>query len=94
MPFLVVRHKIADFGKWKPAFDSDADNRKEHGSQGGYILRNAEDTNEIVIILEWDSIKGMKEFVQSEKLKQAMQAGTVSDTPDVFILEEAERVTA
>ena len=92
MPFLVVRHKIADYGKWKLAFDSDAGNRKEHGSEGGYLLRNADDPNEIVIVLEWESIQGMRQFAQSDKLKEAMRAGGVLDKPDVYVCEEVEKV--
>lgn len=94
MPFTVVRHKVADYGKWKRAFDADAGNRREHGSKGGYLLRNADDPNEIVIVLEWDSIQGMREFAQSPRLKEAMREGGVIDTPDLYMCEEVEKVAA
>ena len=56
MPYLLVRHKIEDYQRWKPVFDHDhGASRKRSGSKGGWILRNAFDPNELVILLEWDN---------------------------------------
>ena len=94
MAFWVIRHKVEDFEKWKPAFDGDADNRKAHGSKGGYLLRNADDPNEVAIVLEWDSIQGMRQFSQSPKLKEAMRVGGVMDTPDLYMCDLVKKVAA
>ena len=29
MPYVLVRHKVADFSKWKPAYDAHLPARKE-----------------------------------------------------------------
>ena len=41
MPYVLVRHKIEDYAKWKPVFDEDATARRASGSKGGQLFRNA-----------------------------------------------------
>ena len=42
MPFILVRHTVADFATWKPAYDEHAAMRKDAGSKGGQVLRSAD----------------------------------------------------
>jgi hypothetical protein len=46
-----------------------------------------------VILFEWDDLKKARQFVQSEDLRQAMRRSGVSDQPDVYFLDEVERVS-
>ena len=95
MPYLLVRHKVEDYERWKPVFDHDhGATRKLGGSKGGWILRNAGDPNELVILLEWDSSENTRRFADAEDLREAMQRAGVADRPDVYVLEEVERVRA
>ena len=50
MAYILVRHKVKDYEKWKPAFDEHETTRKDSGSKGGRLFRNTEDPNEIVVI--------------------------------------------
>ena len=44
MPYLLVRHKVEDYERWKPVFDHDhGATREQSGSKGGPILRNPDD---------------------------------------------------
>jgi len=56
MAYLLVRHKVKDYSKWKTVFDEHAATRKASGSKGGRPFRNA-------------------------------------DNPDVYFLEEVEKVS-
>ena len=95
MPYLLVRHKIEDYQRWKPVFDHDhGASRKRSGSKGGWILRNADDPSELVILLEWDSLENAKRFANADDLREAMQRAGVADQPDVYFLEEVERLRA
>jgi hypothetical protein len=91
MPYLLIRHKVEDYAKWKPVFDDHGSTREAAGSKGGYVFRNANDGNEIVILLEIDDIDRCRQLVESEDLKEAMQRSGVADAPDVYYLEEADR---
>jgi heme-degrading monooxygenase HmoA len=61
---------------------------------GGRILRNADDPNELLILLEWDSLENARRFANVDDLREAMQQAGVADQPDVYFLEEVERVRA
>jgi heme-degrading monooxygenase HmoA len=95
MPYLLVRHKVEDYERWKPVFDHDhGATRKRSGSKGGWILRNAFDPNELVILLEWDSSENARHFLNADETRKAMQQAGVTDEPDVYFLEEVERLGA
>jgi heme-degrading monooxygenase HmoA len=53
-------------------------------------LRNADDPNELVILLEWDSVENARQFAIADELREAMQRAGVADQPDVYFLEEIE----
>jgi heme-degrading monooxygenase HmoA len=57
-------------------------------------LRNAFDPNELVILLEWDSSENARLFVNADATREAMQRAGVADEPDVYFLEEVERLGA
>ena len=46
MPYLLVRHKVEDYAKWKRAFDEHAATRQTGGSKGGQLFRSSDDPNE------------------------------------------------
>jgi len=95
MPYLLVRHKVEDYEGWKPVFDHDyGATREQWGSKGGRILRNADDPNELVMLLEWDSLENARKFAHAEELREAMRRAGVADQPDVYFLEEVEQVRA
>jgi heme-degrading monooxygenase HmoA len=95
MPYLLVRHKVEDYERWKPVFDHDHGATREHrGSKGGWILRNADDPDELVILLEWDSVENARRFADADELQDTMRRAGVADQPDVYFLEEVEQVRA
>lgn len=90
MPYALIRHKVEDYDRWKPIFDEDAANREANGSMGGYLFRNADYPNELLILFEWDELDNVRRLGQSEKMQQA----GVADRPDYYFLEEVERLWA
>lgn len=94
MPYLLIRHKVKEYSKWKSLFDEHGASRRTSGSKGGYLFRNANDPNELVIILEWDDLKKARQFVQSEDLRKTMERAGVVDKLDIYFLEEVERPSA
>jgi heme-degrading monooxygenase HmoA len=94
MPYLLVRHKVEDYERWKPIFDEYGTFREQTGSQGGRLWRNADDPNETLILFEWDSIENAQRFTDSDSLREAMQRSGVADQPDAYFLEEVEQFRA
>ena len=57
MPYVLVRHTVEDYDKWKPLFDGHADARSAAGSLGGQLMRSAENPNDITVMFEWDTME-------------------------------------
>ena len=94
MPWVLVRHKVNDYGKWKPVFDEHAAEREPAGCKGGYVLRSIEDPREVIILLEWDNLQRARDFVSSDNLRKAMEKSGVTEKPDVFFLELVDEPVA
>lgn len=94
MPYILIRHKVEDYSKWKPVFDEHSATRKASGSKGGYLLRNIDDANEVVIFIEMDDLEKARQLVQSEDLRQAMERSGVADQPDIYFLDLDDRPSA
>jgi len=95
MPYLLVRHRVEDYERWRLVFDHDhGAARVQRDSKGGRILRNADDPNELVILLEWDSVENARRFANADELREAIQRAGVSDQPVVYFLEEVEQLQA
>ena len=60
---------------------------------GTQVFRSAENPNEVVILLEWDSLENARRFTQSDDLRAAMQRAGVTGPPDIYFLEEADRTS-
>jgi heme-degrading monooxygenase HmoA len=93
MPYLLVRHKVEDYAKWKPVYDKNGGARKAGGSKGARVFRNANNPKEIVVLTEWDDLAKARQFSQSEDLKKAMQQGGVTGAPEVLFLDQVEQTS-
>ena len=84
---VIVRHKVEDFGKWKPVYDEHASARNEAGCQSAQVLQNGDDPNDVAIVFDWDSLDNFKKFSVSEDLKNKMQEAGVAGKPDFYFSE-------
>jgi hypothetical protein len=72
--FILIRHKVRDFNEWKPGFEGHASKRAEAGLSVKYVLRSADDQNEVVVLVEAADLNRAKAFVGSPELREAMQS--------------------
>ena len=93
MAHVLIRHKVQDYAAWKALFDEHASTRQAAGSKGGYVFRNADDPNELVVVLEWDDLAKARQFIGSDDLRQAMERAGVTAQPDILFLELADRAS-
>jgi hypothetical protein len=83
---ILVRHKVADFAKWKPAYDAHLSSRQNAGLKEEHLFRNADDPNEVLLLFSAEDLDKAKAFTASDDLRQAMEKSGVSDKPDVYFL--------
>jgi hypothetical protein len=88
MMHMLIRHKVADFAKWKPIYDAHASARQNAGLKEEHLLRNADDPNEVILFFSTENLDKAKAFTASDDLRQAMQKAGVSDKPDVYFLTD------
>ena len=88
MVHVIVRHKVADFNKWKQAFDTHLNRRMAAGETGFRVFHAVEDPRDVTLLLDWEGLESARRFMNSEDLHQAMQQAGVVGSPDVnYVLD-------
>ena len=87
MNYVLIRHKVADFAKWKPVYDAHLSARQNAGLKEEHLFRNADDQNEVLLLFSVEDVDKAKAFTASDDLRQAMEKAGVNDKPDVYFLE-------
>ena len=87
----LMYHKVADFGKWKEAFDGFIDTRKAAGELSYSVGTLHNEPNTAYVINEWNSIEAVQAFLSNPDLKAAMGAAGVLEPPHTIILSEIEK---
>jgi hypothetical protein len=88
MAHMVIRHKVADFGKWKTAYEDHRSTRQAAGLKDLHLWRNADDPNEVIVLFEASDVAKARDFARSSDLKEKMQAAGVQDAPDIVFLSD------
>ena len=92
MVHVIVRHKVADYSRWKESFDAHLNARKAAGETEARVMVAVDDPREVTLFFDWDSLDRARRFLGSDDLKQAMKLGGVLGEPDVRFLEDARIV--
>ena len=86
--YMLVRHKVRDFSKWKRVYDAHLPKRGEAGLTEKYLLRGANDPNEVIVLFEAKDIKRAEDFAGSSDLRETMQKVGVVDKPDIYFMKD------
>ncbi|MEP7110223.1 MAG: hypothetical protein ABI760_19665 [Ferruginibacter sp.] len=84
---LIIQHKVANFIKWRPAYESHDSVRRAHGLTNYILGRGLNDSNMVVVILKMDDVNKAKELGASPELKTRMQKGGVIGKPTITYLD-------
>ena len=91
MVYILVRHKVRDYGKFRKVFFDNLERVKNNGSQNGFIFRSKDNLNEVFILVRWNSLKNFKKFANSPKIpKNPQKRATVHGKIDGWFFEKAE----
>ena len=91
MPYLLERHKVHDYTRWRAVFDADAAGREAAGCRGARIFRNADDPEEVVVLFEWDGQERARQRIESATLGREFEEAGVSGgrgRTEFYFLEE------
>ena len=85
-PLLVIHHHVADYAKWRPAYDADQPARDAAGLSNCQVRSTVDDPNEVFVACQVADIQKAKAFTTTSRLADAMQAAGVIGKPEVYLL--------
>ncbi len=90
---LIISYRVADFDAWKAVFDSNEENRIDHGFVGHHINRAEDDPNALAVYLAASDIDRARAFAGSDELKALMaQAGVLSAPEQTWVTPLRESI--
>lgn len=90
MAYVLIEHRAGDFETFAKVYAEDAERREGLGSKGGVVFRVADDPDNVIVILEWETLEDAREFAESLEFEQAVEWSTSGvATPRVTVLEQA-----
>ena len=86
----IIRHRVRDFEEYRKAFLEHGPIRKAIGCKGSRLMQMEDNPNNIVVILEFDTLANFQAFGDDPALQQAMEAAGVLESPRVYALTDGE----
>jgi len=90
MSYVMIRHKVANYAKWKRGVKAVAKWRKASGEKCLYVCRCSKSPNDLLVWCEWDTATRMKKFIRSAELRKAMKNVGVVGKPEVSLYDKME----
>jgi hypothetical protein len=84
---MTITHKVANYAKWKPAYDSHDSARLANGLHNYVIARGTDDSNMVMVAMRMDDVDKAKAMAASPELKERMKKGGVIGMPSIDYLE-------
>jgi hypothetical protein len=91
MGMMIIRHKVRDYGQWRPIFDGHTEMQKAAGLSNPRVYHSADSNkSEIVVVFDTKDTKMARDFAASADLKEAMTKAGVVDMPTIYLLESID----
>lgn len=88
MTAMLIRLRVTDFAAWLPAFAVERAIRRAHGAQQERVLRNACDSHEVFVLLEWDDVERARLYAEADDVRVAAWQDLVNEPPTIWLLQE------
>jgi hypothetical protein len=86
---LFVRHNVADYGKWRAAYDDFDDERRSMGVVADEVYRSVSDGNDVTIYHDFETLNAAQSFANSDRLREVMGKAGVAGQPEIWFVENA-----
>lgn len=90
MYILQIEHPVPNYEGWKKAFESDPINRKQSGVRSYKISRKVDDSNYVIIDLEFDNLDEAEACHAKLRNLWSHVEGSVMNNPESRIIEVLE----
>jgi len=90
MSYVLIRHEVANYAKWKRVVQAASAWRKTSGEKSFQVFRSSAAPNDLTVVCRWDSTARMRKFVESADLRERMKQAGVVGRPEVQFFSKAE----
>ena len=87
MMVMTIKHKVANYAKWKPFYDGHDSARQANGLHNYVIARGTQDPNMVLIALKMDDVEKAKAMATSPGTKEIMKKAGVTGPTTFDYLE-------
>ena len=92
MTTIFVKHKVADYDKWKQGYDAFNVKRKGLGISAASVHRAPDDPDTIIVTHRFKDTASAQAFMSSNDLKAAMKEAGVLGPPEIWFGEDVEQL--
>lgn len=85
-PLLVIHQMVADYAKWRPAYDAHQPVRDAAGLSNCHVRSTTDNPNDVFVACEMADVAKAKAFTTSDSLAEAMRNAGVVGKPDFYFL--------
>jgi hypothetical protein len=89
MRYLLIRHQVKDYDRWRPMYDAHESARQMAGLEEEFIFRDAGNPNLVTILFRASDIDLARQFAESPELLAIMKQAGVMDKPEMCIMNQA-----
>ena len=83
---ILATTQVEDFDRWLKIFSTtSAVKRKQHGSKGSTVFRDAHEANRVWVIFDWDE-QGWKNFVSDPEVPPILKEAGHTGKPEMLKL--------
>jgi quinol monooxygenase YgiN len=90
MIYAQVRFTVEDIAIWKPVFEEAAALRKSYGSLSAQAFSKADNQNEIMVLLRFESREQAMKMFQSPEFREVTQRGKMLAPPEVTFFNDVK----
>ena len=83
---MIVHHQVADYAKWRVAYDADEPGRTAGGLVNCRVQRSLDNANDVVVTCNMTDIAKARAFASSKKLMDTMTKAGVMGKPQILFL--------
>ena len=94
MPYVLIRHRVANYAKWKRVVNSSKALRKRSGEKSFQVYRSSRNPSDLTVVCAWDTAARMQKFIKSAELRERMMEAGVISKPEIQFFGKAEDLSA
>ena len=89
MTTMFVRHRVADYAKWRQVYDNFGPSQQRLGVTAQAVYRAADNPNDVTVTHDFAALEAAQQFAASEDLHKAMSEAGIVAEPTIWFATKA-----